>query len=83
MLRSGEKGNASARSDLDGDQGDLNAYVFVLRTLDGGEEREIVFARDDAHACMLAEITGLIGGLEDRLEIYDPKGSPLSLGYET
>jgi len=45
--------------------GDLKTYVFVLKTSDGGEEREAVVARDDAHARALAEITALVAGVAD------------------
>ncbi len=58
---------------------ELLTYVFVLKTSDGGEEREAILARDDAHARALAEITGLIAGIEDRLQVYDPNGGRLAL----
>lgn len=57
----------------------MQTYVFVLKTSDGGEEREGILARDDAHARALAEITGLIAGIEDRLQVYDPDGRRLAL----
>lgn len=62
--------------------GDLKTYVFVLKTSDGGEEREAVVARDDAHARALAEITALVAGVADRLEVYDPVGRRLTLDVE-
>ena len=62
--------------------GDLKTYVFVLRTPEGGEEREFVAATDDAQARVLAEITALVAGVGDRLAVYDPIGRRLTLDVE-
>ncbi|WP_295172796.1 hypothetical protein [uncultured Brevundimonas sp.] len=60
-------------------RGDLKTYVFILRTSDGGDEREAVAATDDAQARALAEIIALVAGVGDRLEVYDSAGRRLTL----
>lgn len=60
-------------------RGHLKTYVFILRTSDGGDEREAVAATDDAQARALAEIIALVAGVGDRLEVYDSAGRRLTL----
>lgn len=62
--------------------GDPKTYVFVLRTREGDEQREAVAATDDGQARTLAEITALVAGVGDRLEVYDPVGRRLTLDIE-